>query len=106
MNWLKKVYEILEQQIMKFQYLHVVRWVASNVSALTALVTDWKSVIVHPESIVATEKFNITSVAKGLLKKLKDFKFVYMIHFLVDYLCILNSLSLLFKKQAILISTV
>jgi hypothetical protein len=67
---------------------------------------DWKILIVHLESIVATEKGNITAVAKGLLKKLKGFKFVYMIHFIVDYLCILKRLSLLFQKQDILISTV
>jgi hypothetical protein len=61
---------------------------------LTALVLDWKSVTVHLKSIVATEKSNITPVAKGLLKKLKDFKLVYMIHFVVDYLCILKNLSI------------
>jgi hypothetical protein len=84
---------------LKFQYLHAVRWVASKVCVLTAFVTDWKSLIVHLESIVATEKCNITAVADGLLKNLKDFKFIYMIHFLVDYVCILKSLSLLFQKQ-------
>jgi hypothetical protein len=96
------VSEILEQKILKFQYLHAVRWVGSKVGALTALVTDWKSVIIHLESIVATEKRNINAGAKGHLKKLKDFKFVYMIHFLVDYLCILKSLSVLFQKQEVL----
>jgi hypothetical protein len=40
MNQLKKVSEILEQQILKFQYLHAVRWVASKVCVLTAFVTD------------------------------------------------------------------
>jgi hypothetical protein len=93
-------------QILRFQYLHAVRWVVSKVDALTTFVTDWKSVIVHHESIVPTEKGNITAAAKELLKKLKDCKFVYMIHFIVDYLCILKSLSHLFQKQDILISTV
>jgi hypothetical protein len=106
MNQVRKVTEILEQQVLKFQYLHDVRWFASKVGALTALVMDWKSVIVHLGNIVATEKGNITAVAKGLLKKMKDFKFLYMIYFIVDYLCILKSLSLLFQKQDILISTV
>jgi hypothetical protein len=83
-----------------------VRWFASKVDALTALAMDWKSVIVHLGNIVATERGNITAVAKGHLKKMKDFKFLYMIYFIVDYLCILKSLSLLFQKQDILISTV
>jgi hypothetical protein len=81
------------------------RWIASSVGPLTAIVTDWKSVIVYLESIVATEKGDIAD-AKGLLKKLQDLKFVYVIHFLVDYLCILKSLSILCQKQGILISTV
>jgi hypothetical protein len=82
-NQLRKVSAIPEQQIPKFQYLHAVRWVASEGDALIALVTDWKSVTVCPESNVCTQKGNITAVAKGLLKKLKDFKFLYMILFLV-----------------------
>jgi hypothetical protein len=79
------------------------RWISSNVGPLTAIVTDWKSVIVHLESIVATEKGDNIAGAKGLLKKLQDLKFVYVIHFLVDYLCILKSLSVLCQKQGILI---
>jgi hypothetical protein len=99
MNHLRIVPEILEQQFLKFQDLHAVRWVASKAGALTALVTDWKSVIVHLESTVATEKGNITAVAKGFFEEAENFKFVYMIHFIVDYLCILKRLSLLFKKN-------
>jgi hypothetical protein len=36
---------------------------------------------VHLKRIVATGKGNITAVAKGHLKKLKDFNFIYMILF-------------------------
>jgi hypothetical protein len=70
MNQLRKVSEILEQHILKFQHLHAVRWVASKAGALTALVTDWKSVTVDLKSTVATEKGNIPAVVMGLLKKL------------------------------------
>jgi hypothetical protein len=53
-----------------------VRWVASRTGALTALVMPWKSVTAHLESTAATQK----GVAMGLLKKLKDFKFVYILY--------------------------
>jgi hypothetical protein len=39
------------------------------------------NLIVHLKRIVATGKGNITAVAKGHLKKLKDFNFIYMILF-------------------------
>jgi hypothetical protein len=45
-----------------------VRRVASKVGALIALVMDWRSVIVHLESIAGTEKGNITAAAKGLIE--------------------------------------
>jgi hypothetical protein len=48
MKQLREVSEILEQQILKLQYLHAVRWLASKVGALNAPVTDFKSNTVEP----------------------------------------------------------
>jgi hypothetical protein len=63
---LKQVAESLQTSILKFQYLHNVRWAASEVRALSALVKDWKCVTVHLESFAA-RKDSAFAVAKGLL---------------------------------------
>ncbi|XP_073537153.1 zinc finger protein 862-like [Phyllobates terribilis] len=98
MRQLKQVAENLQLTILKFQYLHNVRWVASKVGALSALVKDWKCVTIHLES-VAAEKDSASAAAHGLLRKLTDFKFVHMLHFLLDYLEILKNLSLIFQRE-------
>jgi hypothetical protein len=81
-----------------------VRCVASKVSALSAIVKDLKYVIVHLQSIV-TEKSTSFAVAKGFLRQMKNFKFVHMVHFLLDYCSTIKTLSVLFQKED-LISTV
>jgi hypothetical protein len=102
---LKQVAESLQTSILKFQYLHNVRWVASIVGALSALVKDWKCVTVHLESLAA-EKDSASAVAKGLLQKLIDFKFIHMLHFLLYYLGILKNLSLLYQREQLFVSTI
>jgi hypothetical protein len=44
----KGVIETLEEQILKFQYLHAGKWVASRAGTVAA--TVWKCVIFHVES--------------------------------------------------------
>jgi Rieske Fe-S protein len=61
---------------------------------------------VHFKSTVIAETGNVTVVAKGLLKKLKNFEFLHAICFHLGCFYSLKSLSLLFYKQDILISTV
>ncbi|XP_040177111.1 zinc finger protein 862-like [Rana temporaria] len=105
MRQLKQVAESFHEKIQNFQYLHNIRWVSSKVGALSALVKDWKCVTVHLES-VAAEKDSASAVARGLLKKLTDFKFVHMLHFLLDYLEIIKNLSLLFQREELFLSTI
>lgn len=63
MRELKKISTILEEAILKLQYLHTVRWVAIKIGALIALVKDWKSIIVHLESVTTKEKGNAAAEA-------------------------------------------
>lgn len=102
---LKTVAESLEMRIRKFQYLHSVRWVASKVGCVSALVTDWKCVIVHLENVIAS-KDKAAPVAKGLLRKITDYKFVHMLHFFLDFLEIMKNLSLLFQREQLFLSTI
>jgi hypothetical protein len=41
----------------------------------------------------------VSAIARSLLRELNDFKFVYMLHFLPDYLVILKNFSPLFQRN-------
>jgi hypothetical protein len=83
MQQLKHIAESLETNIQKLQYLHNVRWVASKVATLHTLVKDWKYAIVYLK-IITEEKDKASAFAWNLLRKLVDFKFVNMLHFLLE----------------------
>lgn len=105
MRELHNVSEALECELLKPQYFHTVRWVGSKVRALTVLVKDWTCFILHLEDI-AIKKGDEAAMAKGMLKKLKSFRFVLTAHFLIDFLEIFDQLSLIFQKKDILLSQV
>lgn len=105
MRELQNVSKVLECELLKPQYLHTVRWVSSKVGALTALVKDWKCIAFHLEDI-ANKKDDEAATARGLLKKLKSFRFVITTHFLKDFLEVFSTLSLIFQKKDLLLSLV
>lgn len=61
---LTKNSELLECEISKLQYLHQVRWVASKLNALHAIVKDWECLVVHLESI-SEKKAKMEALLKG-----------------------------------------
>jgi len=74
-------------RILKFQYLHVVKWVSGKVSILAK---EWKCVTIHLETTVEIEKSNVAGDAERLdLRKLYDTMFIHTMYFLSDYLGIL-----------------
>ena len=97
MRELKVVAKGLEIKIQKFQYLNNVGWVASKIGALSVVIKDCKYSITHLETLV-TQKDSAAPLAKGLIKNLIDFKFVHMIHFILNFLKIMNCLSLIFQQ--------
>ncbi|XP_053544659.1 zinc finger protein 862 isoform X2 [Bombina bombina] len=105
MRQLKQVATSLQHKIQKFQYLRSLRWVVGKVDGLSALANDWKCVVVHLESVVVVDD-GASSVASDLLKKMTNFKFVQMLHFLLDYLGIIKNLSLLFQREGLFLSSV
>jgi hypothetical protein len=92
MGQLKQVAGSLQCSIKKFRYIHNVSWVASKVGTLK----DWKCVTVHLGSATAEGSSVSAAAAKHLLRRLSYFKFVYMLHFRLDYPVIFSNPSLLF----------
>jgi hypothetical protein len=58
--------------------------VTNKTGAVHALGEDRKCVTVHLKSITP-EKDGASAVARGLRRKLTNFKIVYILHFLLDY---------------------
>ena len=80
------VLEALELKFLKIMYVYKIRWVASKVGTIKAIIRNWKSVIVHLKS--ATQEMGTNDiVAKGLLEKLKNFR-ILTLHFFFDCLTI------------------
>jgi hypothetical protein len=79
--------------------------VARKINALHAIVKDWECLVVHLESI-SERKGEEGNTAKGLLKKIKDFKSVIAIHFLYYYLTVFKRLSLVFQRQDLILSQI
>ncbi|KAJ8879543.1 hypothetical protein PR048_020151 [Dryococelus australis] len=59
-----------EVLLTHLQKLHTVRWVASKVGTITAVIQDWKSLVTHLEN-VGCGKDSESNKAKGILKTLK-----------------------------------
>ncbi|XP_078238927.1 zinc finger protein 862-like [Pogona vitticeps] len=102
---LSETAEVLSAKLLKLQKLHTVRWVASKVGTIKAVIQDWRSLVTHLEN-VGCGKETDSSKAKGVLKTLKKYRFLRTLHFLHDFLFPLKKLSLTFQKPDLLINQV
>ena len=75
-----------------------VQWVSNKIGVLIALVNSYNAVITHLENVM-NEKGNDVSMAKGIADKMKNLRFILMLHFLFDFLLLLRN-SLLFSKKS------
>uniref|UniRef100_A0A8C5QKG7 TTF-type domain-containing protein n=1 Tax=Leptobrachium leishanense TaxID=445787 RepID=A0A8C5QKG7_9ANUR len=89
---LKEVAKSLSEEILKLRDIHTVRWLCSKVDALRAFLQNWKTVVTHFEQI-STEGTTDSAKVKGILKDLKQLKFVKLLHFLLDFYSKLKPLS-------------
>jgi hypothetical protein len=55
LHTLKEISEVLEEEILKLRDIHTVRWLASKVSAVRALLLSWKAIVTHLELICNNE---------------------------------------------------
>ena len=98
----KELAEVLEEEIKQFGCLKSVRWLASRFRALSVIEKNYKVLIYDLES-KSYEKTETGTKALGYLKKLKDPKFLFYLHFFMDFVIILRQLSLEFQRDELLI---
>uniref|UniRef100_A0A8C5LZR6 TTF-type domain-containing protein n=1 Tax=Leptobrachium leishanense TaxID=445787 RepID=A0A8C5LZR6_9ANUR len=89
---LKEVAKSLSEEILKLRDIHTVRCLCSKVDALRAFLQNWKTVVTHFEQI-STEGTTDSAKVKGILKDLKQLKFVKLLYFLLDFYSKLKPLS-------------
>lgn len=70
----------------------------ANTGAFTLLEKDWKCITVVPE-IVTTEKDDASAAAQNLFRRLTDFQYIRLLHFLLDYLETVQNFSLKFQRD-------
>lgn len=102
---LSETAEVLSTKLLKLQKLHTVRWVASKVGTIKAVIHDWRSLVKHLEN-VSCGKESDSNKAKGILKTLKKYRFLRTLHFLHDFLLPLKKLSLILQKPDLLMNQV
>ncbi|XP_078518519.1 zinc finger protein 862-like, partial [Lissotriton helveticus] len=102
---LKEIADNLEEQLQHFGGLQQIRWVASQHRAVTALKTNWEATVLYLEHL-ATGTDEYSNKAKGLLHDMKSEKFLYFLHFMIDFTELLQQVSKAFQQDDTLISEV
>ena len=95
--------EVLDEDPVYFSAPTGARWMASRLRAYKAVIKHYNSVVMHLED-ASNRKTDEVSKCVGYLKTLLSVKFVEGLHFMVDVLEILASVSLAFQKNDIFIT--
>ncbi|XP_046546804.1 zinc finger protein 862-like [Haliotis rubra] len=89
--------EVLECENVTYKEIHSVRWF-SIYNALEAVFRTWKPLALFLES-ERVETNN--STAKGILQRISSYKFLLVLHLLMDIIPTMTRLSLQFQKEDI-----
>lgn len=100
---MKELADILEENVVKPARADGTRWVDHRKRALGALAKNYPTVVAHLNEVSSQQRPDIrkedAAKAKGWLKKLQSFKFVWHTALYTDMLTELSSLSLLFQRD-------
>lgn len=92
---LKQVQILLDSPVLKYAELHSVRWLAMH-DAVQCIYRTLDALMVFLESEISEGR---DTIARGILKAIKNVNFVYITHILMDILPILANLSKIFQKD-------
>ena len=90
---MKKVQEVLESDVLKIKDVHSMRWF-SFYNALYAIYHSWGALVTYFASHAESD-----AKAKGFLKKITEYEFIGITHFLIDVIPITTQLNLVFQKK-------
>jgi len=103
---LKQIGEVLEEKVLKPTKLAGTRWLPHIHRALNVLVKGFKVLLAHFEHIRESRSgtAEVQARATWISKKLKDYKFLYTVFFVLDILEVLSVLSLKFQQDDLTLS--
>ncbi|KAL5019991.1 hypothetical protein ScPMuIL_002883 [Solemya velum] len=83
------------------------RWINHKLRAITKLLLNWKVLIIHLGNYAEdnTNKGEDQAKAKGIIRKLRQYKLLWYLHFMKDLLNEVAKISLLFQREDINISS-
>ena len=88
-----------DESMIKFTGILAVRWVSSKLHAVKSL-HNWKCAILHLEETSHSTTQDDAAKATGLHAKLKQYNFVYFLHFMVDFLDEISKISVKFQQAS------
>jgi len=93
---LREIADALEEKVLKPTNLHGTRWLPHIHKALRILVKNFVIILTHFDHIMGARTGNaeVQGRATNISRKLKDYKFLYMVFFMLDILEVLSTLSL------------
>ena len=99
---IQEISSFLNKTFRQFGGLKNVHWLASRDHALSIIERNYSALITHHKNIAESNNKN-AATAKGHVKDLKYVLFVFSLHFMMDYLLKLQSTSLVFQKDDLLV---
>lgn len=100
--------ELMESHFTKPERCNGTRWVDHKFRAISKLISNWKILVMHMMSY-SEDNSNASQYrakAKGILKKMMMFKFIWFLHFMKDLLKEIAKISLQFQRNDITLSSV
>ncbi|VDI00488.1 Hypothetical predicted protein [Mytilus galloprovincialis] len=103
---LRQIGEALEEKVLKPTKLAGTRWLPHIHRALEVLVREFRVLLAHFEHIRESRSGSaeVQGRATFISKKLKEYKFLYIVFFFLDILKVLSVLSLKFQQDYLTLS--
>lgn len=104
---IKTIADVMDDHFLKPGKANGTRWVDHKLRAVSKLLKNWKLIVIHMKNYAedVTNRGDDRAKAKGILKKLSEFKLVYYLHFIKDILSEVATVSLLFQREDINVSS-
>ena len=99
----KDIADIMEEEFLKPEKVNGTRWIDHKLRAASKLLRDWLVLIVHLQNYSedVSNSGADRAKAKGIIKRMLQYKFVWFISVLKDMLNELSKVSLVFQREDI-----
>lgn len=103
----EEIADIVEEEFLRPEQVNGTRWIDHKLGASSKLLGNWQVIVLHMQNYAedVTNREGDRAKAKGILKKLLQYKLVWFLHFLKDLLNELATVSLTFQRENINVSS-